>query len=304
MVPMRLSHTIAPVTLHLTAWRTYLEVCRRGSLSTAAASLGYTQSAVSRQIAALEAEVGAPLLERRPRGVATTPAGDAFRRHARVVVNEAARAVRAAREASAEAGPLLIGATPSTASGLVPAALQRFRSEGGAPDWTLLSALTPELEAMVETGELDLAIVTDAPPGLAPDPRLERRLILVDEMRVLVPPDHPAASAEGPVPLGRFAEESWAEDDDGSAALLRSAALRAGFEPRIDVRAADLPGKTAMVAAGHCVALVPGVLRPALRPDVVPVRIADPPTRGVYATLPASGPRSAAVERLLEALAP
>ncbi|MGH3206704.1 MAG: helix-turn-helix domain-containing protein, partial [Trebonia sp.] len=56
----------------LNAWRTFVTVCRLGSLSAAAAELGYTQSAVSRQIAGLERQVGAPLVERHARGIRTT----------------------------------------------------------------------------------------------------------------------------------------------------------------------------------------------------------------------------------------
>ncbi len=73
---MRNTHT---VSMSLTAWRTFVTVCRLGSLSAAAAELGYTQSAVSRQIAGLEREIGAPLVERHARGIRPTAAGEAFR---------------------------------------------------------------------------------------------------------------------------------------------------------------------------------------------------------------------------------
>ncbi|UMG92486.1 LysR family transcriptional regulator [Nocardioides sp. TF02-7] len=273
-----------------TAWRTFLEVCRLGSLSAAAAELGYTQSAVSRQVAALERAAGVPLLERRPRGVVPTPAGEAFRHHARVVVNEAARAVRAAREAGAGARRLAVGATPSTAAGLVPGAVRRVL--GSRPDlrWTLDTGLTATLEERVLAGELDVAVVTDAPPGLRPVPHLVRQPVGVDEMCVVVPPGHPATAVGNRVPLTAFATATWVEDDEGSAALLRTAAHRAGFEPDVDHAAPDLTGKTAMVAAGHAVALVPGVLVPVLRADVAVVRLLDPPTRGIHVTRPASLP--------------
>jgi DNA-binding transcriptional LysR family regulator len=110
----------------LTAWRTFVTVCRLGSLSAAATELGYTQSAVSRQIAGLERQVGAPLVERHARGVRPTAAGEAFRRHAQTAVNEAERAIRAARDArDGSTRPLAIGATPSLAAGVVPAAMRR-----------------------------------------------------------------------------------------------------------------------------------------------------------------------------------
>ena len=60
--------------MSLNAWRTFATVCRLGSLSAAAAELGYTQSAVSRQVAGLERQVGAPLVERQARGIRPTAA--------------------------------------------------------------------------------------------------------------------------------------------------------------------------------------------------------------------------------------
>jgi DNA-binding transcriptional LysR family regulator len=71
--------------------------------------------------------------------------------------------------------------------------------------------------------------------------------------------------------------------------LLRQHAARAGFTPRLDRSAADLPAKLALVATGHAIALAPGSLAPALRPDLRAVRLADAPTRGIYALTPRRG---------------
>lgn len=282
----------------LTSWRTFLAVCRLGSLSSAAAELGYTQSAVSRQVATLERELGRPLLERRPRGVVPTAAGEAFAQHARVAVAAADRALRAAREAGVAQRVLAVGATPSAAAGLVPAALRDL----GTTPWSLATGLSAELEELVATGGLDLAVVTDAPPGLPDDDRLVRHALGADPMCVVVPVGHPLAAAT-PAELAAFGDETWVEDNDGSAALLRAAAARAGFTPRIDLAAADLVGKVALVAAGHAVALVPGLLVPALRRDVVAVGVAGAPTRGLYASLAAGPPAPPeAAERMVAAL--
>lgn len=284
----------------LTGWHTFLAVHRLGSLSAAAAELGYTQSAISRQVAALEREVGVALVERQARGVVPTVAGEAFAQHARGVLAAADRAVRATREAAAGRGIVAVGATPSAAAGLVPVALQGLDAA-----WSLTTGLTAELEDLVATGVLDLAVVTDAPPGLGADARLERHRLGDDVMHVVVPVGHPAA-ATAPVSLAAFGGEIWVEDNEGSAALLRSAAAAAGFAPRIELSAADLAGKVALVAAGHAVALVPGLLVPALRRDVVAVAVPDAPRRGIHATLAAgrepAEPVAALVARLNAAL--
>jgi DNA-binding transcriptional LysR family regulator len=281
--------------MSLTAWRTFMTVCRLGSLSAAAAELGYTQSAVSRQIAGLERQVGAPLVERHARGVRPTAAGEAFRHHAQAAVNEAERALRAARETrdGSPARPLAVGATPSLAAGVVPAAMRRLLDETGPLPWNLVPGLTRELYERTADGELDMAIVTDAPPGLPSDPRLERHFLGTDEMVVVLPAGHCLAGS-GPTPIEALASETWAEDNEGSAALLRQHAARAGVIARIDLNAADLPGKIALVATGHAIALIPGVLTTTLRADVTTVALVHPPTRGIYAVLPRHDPHPSA----------
>ncbi|GGJ43982.1 LysR family transcriptional regulator [Streptomyces brasiliensis] len=272
-------------------WRTFVTVCRLGSLSAAAAELHHTQSAVSRQIAGLERQLGVPLVERHARGVRPTPAGQVFRHHALATLNEADRAVRAAREAGDGAfdRPLAVGATPSLAAGIVPEAIRSLLKQAGSVRWSLFPGLSTQLHHRVLVGELDIAVVTDAPPGLPHDPRVERRFLGLDDMVVALPVDHPQAG-RGPVHMQTLADQTWAEDNDGSAALLRQHAARAGVSARIDLTAADLPGKLALVATGHAIALIPGVLTRALRPDVTTVSLVDPPTRGIHTITPGRGP--------------
>lgn len=274
----------------LAAWRTFVAVCRLGSLSAAAAELGYTQSAVSRQIAGLEREIGVPLVDRHPRGIRPTAAGEAFRLHAQAAVNEADRAVRAARDArdGSPARPLAVGATPSLAACVVPAAMRRLLDEAGPLPWQLVPGLTGELYQRTVNRELDLALVTDAPPGLPGlpgDSRLERQFLGADEMVVVLPAGHRLAGG-GSARIEELADETWAEDNEGSAALLRQHAARAGVTARIDLNAADLPGKIALVATGHAIALTPSVMASTLRADVTTLRLFDPPTRGIYSVRP------------------
>jgi DNA-binding transcriptional LysR family regulator len=285
--------------MELTVWRTFVTVCRLGSLSAAAAELNHTQSAVSRQIAGLERQLGVPLMERHARGVRPTPAGEVFRRHATATLNEADRAVRAARDARDGAfnRPLAVGATPSLATGIVPEAIRALLQHTGSIRWSLLPALSPQLHHRVLAGDLDIAVVTDAPPGLPNDPRVERRFLGLDDMVVALPVDHPQAGP-GPVHIHTLADQTWVEDNDGSAALLRQHAARAGVSARIDLTAADLPGKLALVATGHAIALIPGVLTRALRTDVTTVSLADPPTRGIYTLTPRRDPHPCAAPLL------
>ena len=108
----------------------FREVAGRGSFTAAGEALRYTQSAVSRQIAALEDDVGAPLFDRLPRrGVRLTDAGRSLLPHAEAVLD---RLGAARREVAAlgrlEAGQLRVGAFPTANAELVPRALAAFRA--------------------------------------------------------------------------------------------------------------------------------------------------------------------------------
>jgi DNA-binding transcriptional LysR family regulator len=104
------------------------------------------------------------------------------------------------------------------------------------------------------------------------------------------------------VHIQTLADQTWVEDNDGSAALLRQHAARAGVSARIDLTAADLVGKLALVATGHAIALIPGVLTGALRTGVTTMPLVDPPTRGIYAITPRRDPHPSAAP-LLDQLA-
>ncbi|MEW2290170.1 LysR family transcriptional regulator [Streptomyces sp. NPDC047841] len=290
--------------MDLTVWRAFVTVCRAGSLSAAAAELNHTQSAVSRQIAGLERSLGVSLVERHARGVRPTPAGEAFRRHALATLNEADRAVRAVQAIRDGVGgrPLAIGATPSLAAGIVPEAVRALLERAGSIHWSLLPAVSAQLHSRVVAGDLDIAVVTDAPPGLTVGPTVDRRFLGLDEMVVVLPSDHPQAG-QGKVHIQALADQTWVEDNDGSATLLRQHAARAGVSARIDLTAADLPGKLALVATGHAIALIPRVLTRALRADVTTVTLVNPPTRGIYTITPRRDPHpcSAPLRDLLAA---
>ncbi len=189
----------------LTHWNAFVQVCRTGSIRAAAEATGFTQPGLSRQVAALEREVGVRLLDRGSRGVTPTPAGQALLPHARLVVNEVRRGRDAARAATARPASLVLGAVPSATASLVPAAIGRLRESGG-PDVTVVSRITPELAPMVVGRELDAAVVTDAPPGLPRDAELRAVHLGDDESVVVATAGHPLAGA-GPAGNGLGRED-------------------------------------------------------------------------------------------------
>ncbi|GAB3933441.1 hypothetical protein GCM10027614_04340 [Micromonospora vulcania] len=111
----------------LTALRVFREVAERGTLTAAAAALGYTQSAVSRQIASLERAAGTPLLERRHDGVRLTPAGRIVVRRAASVVDQVDATARELAGLPDEHGTVRLGWFASAGAALVPRALATLR---------------------------------------------------------------------------------------------------------------------------------------------------------------------------------
>src|SRR5918912_1731362 len=120
--------TVPPAPL-LDAARLHVfrQVVQRGSLSAAAEALSFTQPAVSRQIAALEREAGAQLLERTPRGIRLTEAGRVLLGHAEAILDRMAIArAQVASVASLTGGRLRIGAFPAANATIVPCAIAGF----------------------------------------------------------------------------------------------------------------------------------------------------------------------------------
>lgn len=286
--------------MSLAPWRSFVEISRIGSISGAAASTGYTQSALSRQVAGLERTVGVALLHRLPRGIQLTPAGEALLPHARALVSEADRGLRAARSARSASPGIVIGSVPSAAAALVPLALRDVTSRQRL-EWSLVVDTSAELVERLVAGEVDCAIVTDAPPGLPSLDGLMGRHVGDDEMVVTLDSAHPLADAASSVDLVDLRDELWVEDNSGSETMLRHLAARAGFEPYVDRTPNDLLTKTALVAAGGAVAMIPGLLSPALPATLRTIRIQDAPRRGIFLISPTEPHPS--VDAILEALA-
>src|SRR3954466_12677162 len=153
-----------PVLLDAARLHVFREVVQRGSLSAAADALSFTQPAVSRQIAALEREAGAQLLERTSRGIRLTEAGRVLLGHAEAILDRMATA-RAHVESVAglAAGGLRIGAFPTANATIVPRAIAAFARAYPQVELSLVEAITPDAIANVRAGDVDLAVVTHVP---------------------------------------------------------------------------------------------------------------------------------------------
>ncbi|MFI2639979.1 LysR family transcriptional regulator [Streptomyces sp. NPDC018610] len=288
-----------------TVWvRVFLEVARHGSFTVAARNLGWTQSAVSRQISALESALGGgPLFDRLPRGVRLTEAGRTFVAHAEAVAGSLHAAVRdlaALREVAG--GRVRFGAFSTADAALVPWALAAFRARYPEVRTSREEGLTPRLLERLSAGRLDLAVVSTTQG--APMEAYTLHHLLDEPLYVAVPAGHPLTGEPGPVRLSRLADADWVSGSARPEGTLLDAALRQGFRPRVAHVVADWTAKQGYVAAGLGVALVPALAVASVRPDValLPVHPEDVPCRAVYAATVRGWSLSPAVRAFLGVL--
>ncbi|SFN06425.1 DNA-binding transcriptional regulator, LysR family [Actinomadura madurae] len=280
--------------------RTFVAVADLGSFTAAAAAEGYTQSAVSRQIAALEDVCGVELFARGARGVRPTPAAEYLLPHARGLLDrlaDTARALDGLRRL--DTGTLRLGAFPTANAVLVPRALARFRARHPGVRPLLREGTTERLLPMLEAGDLDVALVsTHKIPSIAADDLVT---LLEDVLLVALPDGHRLAARER-IRLADLAGEPWIVADDPAAiAALRARCETAGFVPQTPLRVAEWVSKLGLVAEGFGVTLVPALAATAMARDGVVLRAvsAGRPRRTVYAAVGRHARRSPAVTAFL-----
>jgi DNA-binding transcriptional LysR family regulator len=237
--------------LDLRQLRAVLAISELGSFRQAAAELGYTQSALSHQVATLEVALGWPLF-RRPGGrgrVRLTPAGEAVCRRARRVVSEvegiAADAEEAERGASVS---IRVGVSQTTAAEIMPAALRAFRVEHPGVE-VVLSDIDDgaEVTDALGRGRLDLAFSVNPEP----DERIEAVLALDDPWVILTRRDSAIAELERPglEVLDGLDVVAWTRRWKGQREV-EEAWNRWGITPRIIYRTDDNLALQRLVAAG------------------------------------------------------
>lgn len=255
-----------------TSLRVLRTVAERGSFSAAALELGYTQSGISRQVAALEKEAGHSLFERRTGGVRPTAAGQALLRHGAVVLDALDAAQRELAGEPVNRVEVRLGAIVSAGAVLLPRLLQRLRLRAPGLVVSTREGTTPALVRAVRAGSLDLALITARPPFRPPDDELPRlALETLGEDRLLV-----AAPAAGrfagrtSVEVAELADVDWiASPSVGSEPLLGVWPGLAG-RPRVVHSTRDWLTKLQLVAAGCGLTTIPSTLT-AVLPDGVQV---------------------------------
>ena len=278
---------------------TFRAVAHQRSFSRAARQLALSQPSVSNQVASLEREIGAKLLERQPGGLRLTPEGQILLQHADAIAERMQLAeAQLAAAAQGHRARLRIGAFPTALAVIVPAAIASVRQQ--YPDTKVTADEgTADLPARVRSGELHLAVAfQDAAEPRYEATGVERHDLFREEFLIALSPGHPLAERPE-LRLADLADEDWTSaTTDG---LIVRACRASGFEPDLVSLTRDQLAIRALIGLGLAVTLVPRLLAEpfedlALRP------IAGPgPSRDVYALVP-PGRRHPLVAPTLDAL--
>ncbi|MFI7489886.1 LysR family transcriptional regulator [Micromonospora echinaurantiaca] len=239
-----------------------LEIARHGTIVAAAEQLRLSPSAVSHQLATLEQEAGVALVDRGPRSLRLTVAGQRLADYAQQIADlmSAARDELSAH-GEGRRGVLRIGFFATAGTELLPRALSSFTAAHPQVELALILGQPPELLPRLNQGELDLVVVFNHPlspvreassPAVSP--------LMVDPQLVVLPAHHPLAGRRR-LRLTDLADEPWITTlgvrDEVS--VLELAARAEGFQPRIRCRSDHYEVVLGLVRAGVGVALVPSL---------------------------------------------
>jgi molybdate transport repressor ModE-like protein len=284
---------------------TLREIAACGSFSAAAQRLNYSQSAISQQVAQLERQVGARLVERRGRTAELTPAGQ-------VLVDRVGPIVRHLIEAEAELEALTgvrrssvcLAVFASAASTVLPPAITLFRNRHPGVAITMTIADSVAAISDVVNGEADIAVVNRNTSCV--DSAITFLDLLDDPMEVALPLGHQLAARRN-LRLAELSAESWILATSPGCAdweTFAKACWRAGFEPKIAFHHDDYLALQGFVAAGLGVALLPALARVTVRDDIVLRPLGrGGPVRHVAAAVCSGACQSPTVTAMLEALA-
>ncbi|MEU9115426.1 LysR family transcriptional regulator [Streptomyces sp. NPDC048483] len=289
--------------------RALLELTRSGTMTAAAAALGYTPGAVSQQIAALERATGTELVRRLGRRVELTDAGHTLAAHAERILAAQAEAVAALERGRGEVtARLRLGVFGTAAAVLLPPALHRLRARHPGVRVASREVEVDQAYTEVCAGRVDLALGLDYPDApLAPAGGVELVRLRSERFGLAVAA---GPRAEGWTAQGRAlrlvdaAACDWVLPAPGSyyGRAMRAACRRAGFEPRVVHEVTDTATSLAMVGAGLGVAPLTELMLRLRSEGIVPVPLAEVVERHIVVAVGAAARQRPSVEALIAAL--
>jgi len=240
-----------------TLLRAFIETADAGSLSKAARHLALSQPSLTVQIQRLEAHLGMPLFDRHGRGVTLTEAGKTLYPRARRILDEVRETEESIRRERTEgAGTLSVGAIPTVAPYVLPAAVQRLRARHAAMRVALREDYSAILARLLLEGSLDVVI---AALPYAFD-HLETEVLGTDALVVAVPASHAAARA-GRITLAQLRAAPAVTLDPAHCLGEQVAGFCSSRQvsPSVVCRSAQLATVLELVGAGVGISIVPAM---------------------------------------------
>ncbi|MFE3519193.1 LysR family transcriptional regulator [Streptomyces sp. NPDC059166] len=249
--------------MQLSQLRVLLAVAESGGFTAAAERTGMSQPHVSRSIAALETELGAPLLVRRRDGVTLTEAGHRAVSRARETVRHFDLIRPDVAGAGGQVtGPLRLASLPSTTGTLIAERLRTFSDRYPLVNVRLLEGYSPEIRRWLENGAAEIGVV------ILPEPGMHTVQLGTDAMVALLPRGHALAAAET-VAVRELARDPFILTTGGCRPVILEGVRQAGAALDIAYEAGELSAIIAMVEAGLGVSIVPTLGLPADLGEVV-----------------------------------
>lgn len=285
-------------------------VADEGSITAAAAALGYSQPAVSQQLKRLEGRLGVALVERAGRTVRLTDAGRVLARHAPAVTTALdAAAGDLAELRGLRAGRVRLAGFPSASPTIVPRLLARLSARHPGISVTYFEAEPPEAVEAVRTDRADIAL-TFSYPGDRDDPHstsasgLSVRTVGTDDLLAVLPTGHPAAGGSR-IDVSTLADEDWIAGCPRCRGHLLELCGRAGFAPRIAFETDNFVAVEGLVAQGIGVATLPRLAVESFPqlPGVVVIPLPELERRTLHTVTAHGAERVPAVAAALSALA-
>jgi LysR family transcriptional regulator, nitrogen assimilation regulatory protein len=240
---------MVPAVLDLRQLQLFSAVAEFGSFSRAAVALSVSQPVLSRQIKALEAELGTPLLYRNGRGIVLTEAGKLLKDYTNVILEQVSRATtEIAALHSNPRGTIMIGMPPSLGVVLTSRLVQNFRAAFPRVAMRVIEGFSGHLLEWLVMGKIDVGVLYNAPrmSNLLCEP------LLRDELFLLGPVDGSSKLGPGPVQASRISELPMilAPRPHGLRLLLDQVFTSAGVTPRIELEVEALPSMLSLVEQG------------------------------------------------------
>lgn len=280
-------------------------VAVHGTVGGAAASLGYTPSAVSQQIAKLERETRTVLLEKQGRGVVLTDAANTLVAAARELLAIVERTEVELEERRGRAvGRFTIAAFATSVKGLLPRVLVQLARDHPELDVRVLDVDPYPAAEMIGRGEVDLAVVQDWPLApLAIPSGVSREDLGRDPVDLLMPAGHPLAD-RAELTAADLRGQRWISVPPGNIChdCLTKTLREAGEEPDVAVYAGEFAAYPALIAAGLGIAMVPRLARDPLPDGVIARPMTPAPHRRVFAMWRTGSSRRPAIGAALAAL--